>query len=151
EQVTEEAARRAGRLPGRQPVALGNARALEHLAIHLEVPLLVGDLEETALLELVEGGVGGRGGDVVRGRQLGVVVVGELIDGALEIARTHRAVGESVGRNARALREVALALSRLERDVALPRQVRGVLEALGVLQGDRPGYARLRGCSVPLQ
>jgi len=90
-------------LPGGQPVTLGDTRALEHLAVHLEVALLVGDLEETALLELVEGRVGGRGGDVVRGRQLGVVVVGELIDGALEIAGTHGPVVESIVGNGRAL------------------------------------------------
>src|SRR5258705_9258169 len=42
EQVPEEAARRARRFPRGEPVALGDAGPLEHLAVHLEVPLLVG-------------------------------------------------------------------------------------------------------------
>src|SRR5215475_1099048 len=40
EQVAEEPARRARRLPRGEPVALGDARALEDLAVHLEMALL---------------------------------------------------------------------------------------------------------------
>src|SRR6185503_11901812 len=48
EHVPEEAARGAGRLPGWEPVALRNAGALEDLGVHLEMPLLVRELEQTA-------------------------------------------------------------------------------------------------------
>src|SRR5207248_10296764 len=80
EQMAKEAAGRARRLPRGQPVALGNAGALEDLAVHLEVALLVGELEQTALLQLVEWRIRGGGRDVVGGRQLRVIVVRELID-----------------------------------------------------------------------
>ena len=134
--VAEKPARRARRLPGRQPVALGDAGALEDFAVHLEVALLVGELEEAALLQLVERRVGGRGRDVVGGRELGVIVVRELIDGALEITATDRLVRHRLGGNRRALREVALALACLQRDVAFPRQVRRILEAAEIVERD---------------
>ena len=65
EQVPEEAARRARRFPRSEPVPLRDGGPLEHFAVHLEVPLLVSQLEERRLLELVERGVGGGGRDVV--------------------------------------------------------------------------------------
>src|SRR6185436_3063256 len=59
EQVAEETAGRSRRLPRGEPVALGDAGPLEHLAIHLQMALLVGQLEQRRLLQLVERGVGG--------------------------------------------------------------------------------------------
>src|ERR671924_1183802 len=49
--VAEEPARRARRFPGGEPVPLGDARALPHLGVHLEMALLVGELEQKALLQ----------------------------------------------------------------------------------------------------
>ena len=43
--VPEESARGAGLLPCREPVSLGDAGPLEHVPVHLEVALLVGELE----------------------------------------------------------------------------------------------------------
>ena len=138
--VPEESARGAGLLPCREPVSLGNARPLEHVPVHLEVALLVGELEQAALLELVEGRVGRRRRDVVSGRQLGEVVVGELLGGTLDVAGTHRLVRQRLRRDGCALGEISLALAGLERDVALPRQVRGVSKAgFGSLRVIRSG------------
>src|SRR4030095_13593024 len=64
EQVAKEAARGSRRLPRGQPVALGNACALESLPAHLQGALLVGQLEQRALLQLAERRVG-RGGRYV--------------------------------------------------------------------------------------
>jgi hypothetical protein len=106
--------------------------------------LLVGELEQAALLQLVERRVGGRRRDVVRRRELRVIVVGELIDGALEIAPTDRLVRHGFGGNRGALRQIPLALARLQRDVALPREVRGILEAArGVERDLLSGHPRL--------
>jgi len=66
-----------------QPVALEDAGALEDLTVHLEVALFVGELEQQHS-SARRTRVGGRGRDVVGGRQLRVVVVRELVDGALE-------------------------------------------------------------------
>src|SRR5262249_39326806 len=95
--------------------------------------------EQAALLELVEGGVGGGGRDVAGGRQLGEVIVGKLLDRALHVAGAHRPEGERLGRDGRALGEVALALPRLEPDVALPGQVGWVPEATRIAEGDSVG------------
>jgi len=76
------------------------------------VALLVGELEQRALLQLVEGRVGGGGRDVVGGRQLGIVVVRELIDRVLEVARADVLVVERVLGNRGPLGQVPLALAR---------------------------------------
>ena len=145
EEVAEEATRGARRLPRRQPVALGNPRALEHLAVHLEVALLVRQLEQRALFQLVEGGMGGRGRDVVGRRELGVVVVGELVDGVLQVARADVPVVEGVLRERGVLGQIALALAGLQRDVALPGEVRRVDEPARILERDSlPRHVRLR-------
>ena len=136
EQVAEEAARGAGRFPRGQPVALGDAGPLEHFTVHLEVSLLVRQLEQRALLQLVEGRVGGRGRDVVGRRQLRVVVVGELVDGVVQVTRAHVLVVERILRNRGALGQVALALAGLQRDVALPGEIRRVDEPAGILERD---------------
>src|SRR2546427_137850 len=83
------------------------------------------------------GGVGAGGrADVARGRFFGPVVVGELLDGIREVAGAHVLEVEHVVGDRRLLGQVALALTRLHGDVALPGEVRGILEAAGVLELD---------------
>src|SRR5213594_3446791 len=120
----------------REPVTLGDTGPLEHLPVHLQVTLLVGELEQRALLQLVERRVGGGGRDVVGGRQLGIVVVGELIDGPLEILRAHGLVVQRILRDAGTLGHVPLALAGLHGDVALPGETRRVAETARVLEGE---------------
>src|SRR5712692_3873445 len=98
--------------------------------------LLVGELEETARLDLLERRVGRGGGDVARGRLLGEVVVGELLDRAFEIARADGRVTQRLRGDRGPLGEIALPLAGLERDVALPAQIGRVLETARVPEHD---------------
>src|SRR5438445_158334 len=148
EQMPEEAARRPRRFPRGEPVALGDAGPLENLAVHLEMPLLVGELEQRRLLQLVEGSVGGGGRHVVRGRQLGIVVVGELIDRLMEVAGADGLVVQRIVGDGRALGEIPLALARLHDVLALPAEGRRVAEQRRVLE-DEP-LARHRASSIYL-
>src|SRR5262249_41943676 len=87
-----------------------------------------------ARLQRFERRVGGSRRDVPGGRLLGEVVVRELLDGPLEIAGAHAAELQGVGRQRRALGEIALALAGLQRHVPLPGETGGILESLGVTQ-----------------
>src|SRR5439155_26177889 len=70
-------------------------------------------------------------------RLLREVGVGELLDGPIEVARVVALEVQRVLGNRRPLGEISLALPGLQRDVALPGQVRGILETAGALEHDR--------------